>query len=131
MGELEDLFGEKIFVIEKPAQDFARLKAAIEKSGAEYVVGIGMVKSESRWEKLCYNRIGRNVINPEFAEKLSLASLGSKIPAFAGMTEGVAGIPTGEGMSFGFCNYVAFRIRTEMGTKLKRGFLHLNVGDLN
>ncbi len=138
VGELEVILGERIFVIEKPAQDFAKLKSAIERSGAELVVGIGMVKGESRWESSCYNRIGNNVINSDFPERLSLDCFRSKIPAFlfrhtgyagqaARMTEDVVSIPVGEGMTFGFCNYVAFRVRAELDAKLKNGFLHLNV----
>lgn len=143
VSELEGLFGEKIFVIEKPAKDFAKLKAAILESGAEQVVGVGMVKGESRWEKFCYNRIGKNVINSDSPERLSLARLVRAIPdgarkmGYSGraginssLNSSLYGISVGEGMSFGFCNYVAFRIKTELSSKLKSGFLHLNAKDL-
>jgi len=121
--EIERVLGQKVYVIDRPAKDFAKLLSAIDESGADLVVGIGIVRAKSRWERFCYNQIGKNRISDDAPDRLSLENPSSKTPAFAGMTI------DGKGMTFGFCNYVAFRIASE--TKLRNGFLHLRKEDIN
>lgn len=124
VSELEDVLDQKVYIVERPAKDFAKLKSAIEESGVESVVGIGMVKGSTRWESICYNRIGKSEINSGDPESLGLKCLSSKIPAFAGMTK------VGKGMTFGFCNYVAYRISNEV-KGVENSFLHLNPDDVH
>jgi hypothetical protein len=118
VAELENSLNQKMYVADKPAKDFSKLKAEIEVSGARYVVGIGMTKGTSRFEEEAHNRFGANIIDI----KNSSTKLKLSVP-------GGLGFDSGKGMTFGFCNYVAFRLSNEL-KGIDNSFIHLNPDDI-
>ena len=109
VDQIEEVLGQEVFVIEKPSKDFARLQSEIKKSGANHVVGLAIIeKGKSRFELETYNRIG----------------VGRAVKSLE-----KTGIPSSKGMSYGFCNYVAFRLAASL-PKLERSFIHLKKEDI-
>jgi hypothetical protein len=122
VDQIEEVLGQEVFVIEKPSKDFARLQSEIKKSGANHVVGLAIIeKGKSRFELETYNRIGvGRAVKSSDLEKVSLN-------VRSGLEK--TGIPSSKGMSYGFCNYVAFRLAASL-PKLERSFIHLKKEDI-
>lgn len=115
--ELEEVLGLKVYVIDKPAQDFEKLLSAIEQSGADSVCGIGMSKLYTRFEEKSFNRVGNSTIDQNSPGEFNL-----DVPTNSE-------VKTDSSMTFGPCNYVAFRLRGELKDK-KNYFLHLCPEDM-
>jgi len=115
--ELENVLGQEVHIIDKPAQDFGKLLSVIGASGADKVCGIGISKRHTRFEEKTFNRIGKNKIDRSSPEQLSL-----NVPADSA-------IKTDTRMTFGPCNYVAFRLKSELPDK-KHYFVHLLAKDI-
>lgn len=117
VGEIEGALGQKVYVIDKPAQDFEKLLYAIEQSGAELICGIGMSKRYTRFEEKTFNRVGKSKIDKDSPDEFEL-----------GLPKESA-INTDSKMTFGPCNYVAFRLKVKFPDK-KHYFLHLVAEDI-
>ncbi len=117
VGDIEDVLGERVYVIDRYAKDFDMLMLAISKSGAEAVCGIGISRWYTRFEEMAFNKLGKNRIVKDGEEEVKLS-----IPKGFG-------IKSDSRMTFGPCNYVAYRISTE--SKLKNFFLHLKPDDID
>lgn len=138
VGELEEVLDRKVFVLDKYSKDFGKLLEAIKLSGAGSACGIGMIKrGESRFEEFAFNKIGRFKIDLDAPERIKLTPSLVNLLKFSRengklrSTGSLRGsfVESGVGMTFGPCNYVAFRISLETG--LKNSFLHLNPKDIN
>jgi hypothetical protein len=117
--EIEETLGHKLYVIDKPAQDFNELFSAIESSGTEAIFGVGMSRGISRFESKAFNVYGKGL-----ADKASdLKSIALSVPAQT------SGIVVASGMTAGPCNYIAFKLAIHFPDK-KNYFLHLKKEDI-
>lgn len=115
--EMEEVLGQNIYVLDRPAKDFDGLLEAVKSSGAEYVLGIALTKGRSRFEEVAFNRIGKGRVEKDSDTK--------EVHLYVSH----AGVRSGRGMTYGFCNYAAFKVAVNLDQK--SGFLHLNAKDIS
>lgn len=118
IDEIEDALGQEVYIIDKYAKDFDKLVEAIKSSGADKVVGIGISKRYTRFETRAYNKLGKNEIVKGDPDRLSLNVLNDSY------------IKKDNRMTFGPCNYVAFRLKNELSADKKHYFLHIVADDI-
>lgn len=117
--DIEEALGQKVYVIDRYSKDFDQLKEAVKLSDASVVCGIGISRYYTRFEKFAFNRIGNHEIVKGGPERIKLSILQSN------------DIESDSRMTFGPCNYVAYRLSVE--TNSNQHFLHIRpqrLGDL-
>lgn len=116
IGEIEEALGREVYVIDRYSKDFEKFLEAVRGSGAEVICGIGISRYYTRFEEVAFNKIGKNEIvksGPSIV-KLNIPKSGN--------------IKTDSKMTFGPCNYVAYRLSLDEG--LKNYFLHIRPRDV-
>ncbi len=111
--DIESILGQEVYVIDRYAKDFDKLVDVIDLSGNESVCGIGIsLKGRSRFEKKAFNKIGKNKISLSGPEEVILSTPRESL------------INWSSGMTFGPCNYVAYRLAI---AKIKKSnyFIHI------
>lgn len=117
VGEIERVLGQEVYIVDKYAKDFDKLVDAINASGAVKVVGIGISKRYTRFETTAYNKLGRHEIVKGGPDQLSLST---PTDSYIGQDNR---------MTFGPCNYVAYRLAVALAGK-KHCFMHIKPDDI-